>query len=92
MQDISDFDKDTLADYASKKFGVNLDLRKNIENLKKEVTQLQEKAVVKQAESAPPAATHIKNIATGLVFIWTDLLQKHLGPNGMLCDEKGNPV
>lgn len=92
MIDVSDFDKDQLSEYASKEFGVNLDLRKNIENLKKEVTQLQAKVVQKEAEPAKPSATHIKNISTGLVFIWTEMLQNHLGPNGQLCDEEGNPV
>jgi hypothetical protein len=93
MLDISDLDKDQLAEYAKSVFKVDLDLRKSLELLKKEVTKLQER---KQPEAVPtvqlnPKATHIRNNDTGLWFPWTPQLHTYL-KNTTLCDENGQDV
>jgi hypothetical protein len=93
MIDISDLDKDQLAEYAQNVFKVVLDLRKPIETLKKEVAKLQER---KQPEAVPtvqinPKATHIRNNDTGKWFPWTPQLHAYL-KNHTLCDENGQDV
>lgn len=93
--DISDFDKNQLADYAKTEFGVDLDLRKSLDNLKKEVDLLQGKrnspAVVVEEVNAPGKATHLLNRDTGKWFPYTKLLAAYL-PNAVPCDENGQPV
>jgi hypothetical protein len=94
MTDIKDFDKDQLAVFAKDEFYVELDLRKNIGQLRAEVVKLQSKSKVAVAEkpaAIPFQPTHILNRNNGLWFPWTDLLQKHL-TNAIPCDENGNPV
>lgn len=91
--DVSDFDKDQLAEYALNVYKVELDMRKNIVKLKDEVIKLQEKPKV-EVVVAPSKAdvTHIKNQMTGMIFPWSDMLQKHLGANGTVCDADGKEV
>jgi hypothetical protein len=94
MTDISEFDKDQLAEFALSEYKVELDMRKSLDKLKAEVEKLAAKPAVK-AEIAVKdlgGATHIKNIETGNVFPVTPLLIKHLGSNGLLCNDKGNRV
>jgi hypothetical protein len=93
MQDISEFDKDQLAEYAKTVFKVDLDLRKPLDKLKGDVVKLQIKPVLDKAVIQPvnAKATHILNRDTGRWFPWTDLLYKHLS-NAVGCDENGNPV
>lgn len=93
MQDISEFDKDQLAEYAKTVFNTDLDLRKGIDKLKSEVKKLQEKPTAQDTVAAPasPQATHILNRDNGRWFPWTELLYKHL-TNAVPCDENGNPV
>ena len=43
MQDLTDFDKDQLAEYAKSVFNSELDMRKSLDNLKVEVKKLQTK-------------------------------------------------
>lgn len=92
MIDISDFDKDQLAEYAKTVFKVELNLRSSLDKLKAEVIKLQTKPGV-EAVQAPvkQAATHILNRDNGRWFPWTELLYKHL-TNAVACDENGEPV
>ena len=94
MIDITDFDKDQLAEYANNVFQVKLDLRKSRDRLIEEVKALQEKpeSAMAEKENLPPPADFIKNLATGFVFPWTEELQKHLGAGGVACDAEGNQV
>ena len=93
MLDISELDKDALAEYALNVFDVSLDMRKGIDKLKAEVKALQEKPKLEKAEIQPKAnATHIKNMNTGLMFPWTIALSKHLGSSGIDCNADGEPV
>ena len=92
--DISDFDKDQLAEYALTTFNVQLTMTKSLEKLKAEVLLLQ---VQPEAKSDPEPtrnakATHIKNLTTGHVFPWTALLKKHLAEEGAACTEDGELV
>jgi hypothetical protein len=94
MLDISEFDKDQLAEYAKTVFNVELDLRKSLDKLKAEVVKLQEKPKAEPVSAAIPQgskATHILNRDTGRWFPYTELLYKHL-TNAVPCDENGNPV
>jgi len=92
MIDISDFDKDQLAEYAFNTFNVELDMRKGLQKLRDEVKALQDKPkpeLVKKPDN--PKATHILNRDNGRWFEWTELLQQHL-KNAVPCDKDGNPV
>lgn len=99
MVDIDNFDKDQLSEYALSVFKVDLDLRKNLETLKKEVLALQEKSTDKtktkvdadKSAANKVEATHILNRDTGYWFPYTELLAKHF-TNAVPCDENGNPV
>lgn len=92
MIDISDFDKDQLAEYAKTVFKVELNLRSSLDKLKAEVIKLQNKPGVEAVQApAKPAATHILNRDNGRWFPWTELLYKHL-TNAVACDENGEPV
>ena len=92
MQDITDFDKDQLAEYAKSVFNSELDMRKSLDNLKVEVKKLQAKPQPEKVVApSNPKATHILNRDTGLWFPWTELLHKHL-LNAVPCDEDGSPV
>lgn len=92
--DISEFDKDQLADYAKAELGIDLDLRKKIENLRTEVAAQQ--AHVAKRQQAPAAEKKaapkfLLNRDTGMVFKYTDQLRAHL-TNAIACDENGNPA
>lgn len=95
MQNLDDFDKDQLAEYALSVYQVELDMRKSLATLKKEVEALQSKkasvTVLEEAPTAGKKATHLLNRNTGLWFPYTELLAKHL-TNAVPCDEQGNPV
>lgn len=94
MVDISEFDKDQLADYAKTEFGVELDLRRSLDNLKADVTKLQQeqaKPAVK-ADPAPAGDLFIMNIETDLIFPWSELIEKHLGSKGRRVNAAGEPV
>lgn len=90
MMDITEFDKDQLAEYAKNVFSVDLNMRKSLDKLRAEVIVLQTKP---EPEAAPanPAATHILNKDNGRVFPWSEHLQKYL-KNTAGCDENGNIV
>jgi hypothetical protein len=95
MTDIKDLDKDQLAELVMKEFNVELDLRKNLGQLRAEVVKLQSKAKVAVADepaaAAPFKPTHILNRNNGMWFPWTEILYKHL-TNAIPCDENGKPV
>lgn len=99
MVKIDEFDKDQLSEYAQTMFKVDLDLRKNLDTLKKEVLALQKKSAAKtksEADSVTSAvekggATHILNRDTGFWFPYTKLLAQHL-TNAVPCDKDGKPV
>lgn len=91
MVDVSEFDKDQLAEYALTTFNVELDMRKGIEKLRGDVIKLQQKPKDKPVPQPPAQATHILNRDTGMVFPYTELLWKHLS-NRAYCDEAGNEV
>lgn len=91
MLDISSLDKDGLADYARTVFKTELDMRKNLESLRKDVKAMQDKPA--KADELPlKKASHIKNKANGRVFPYTQLLIAHLGDNAIPCDENGEPA
>lgn len=90
MVNISELDKDQLAEHAKTNFNIELDLRKNISKLVDEVTKLQAKPVVADA-IVTKRASHILNRDTGMHFPWTELLHQHL-KNAVPCDEEGTPV
>jgi hypothetical protein len=91
--DISDFDKDQLAAYAKKEFKTNLDMRKGLEKLREQVKLLQVNPNIAPAY-VPTVSdpTHILNVRTGLVFLWTPLGEKFLGADGARCNEAGERV
>jgi hypothetical protein len=94
MTDIKDFDKDQLAAFAMNEFTIELDLRKNIGQLRAEVVKLQSKpkvAVDEKSATTPSQPTHILNRNNGMWFPWTEILYKHL-TNAVACDENGKPV
>lgn len=92
MMNVSELDKDTLAEYARNTFKVDLDMRKNLEKLRAEVTLLQTKPVKTEPEfERNPKATHILNLDTKLFFPWTKELKKAL-ENAVDCDVNGTPV
>lgn len=95
MTEIKDLDKDQLAEFAMNEFKVELDLRKNLGQLRAEVVKLQSKtkvAVVEKSDIATPLqSTHILNRNNGMWFPWTELLHRHL-TNAVPCDENGKPV
>jgi hypothetical protein len=93
MIDISDLDKDQLAEYAQSVYKVVLDMRKPLESLRKEVTKLQEKGktVAPPVLKVNPKATHIRNNDNNRWFPWTPELQVYL-KNFTLCDENGQDV
>lgn len=92
MVNIDDFDKDQLAEYAKNVFGIELDLTRRLDFLKKDVQKLQEKPKAEViAAPVDPKATHILNRNNGAWFPWTELLAAHL-TNAVPCDEDGNPV
>ena len=87
--DMSALNKDELADYAREAFGVEIDMRKNLDTMRKDIKALQDKP--KQEDMLPlKKATHILNKANGRVFPYTQLLMMHLGENAIPCDESGN--
>jgi len=94
MVDISEFDKDQLADYAKTEFGVELDLRRSLDNLKADVTKLQQEQAkpVAKADPAPAGDLYIMNIETDLIFPWSELIEKHLGSKGRRVNAAGEPV
>lgn len=92
MIDITDFDKDQLAEYAKNVFNVDLDLTRRLDFLKKDVLKMQEKPKAEVAVVPEnPKATHILNRDTMRWYPWTALLAAHLR-NAVPCDEDGNPV
>jgi hypothetical protein len=93
MIDISDLDKDALAEYTKNVFKTVLDMRKPLETLRKEVAKLQakDKGVPPPVLKLNPNATHIRNNDTGKWFPWTADLQVYL-KNATLCDENGQDV
>jgi hypothetical protein len=92
MADISEFDKDQLAEYALSVYGKELDLRKSLDKLKAEVLTFSVTAKPKiETVQENPKATHILNRDTGMYFPMTDLLRQHL-KNAVPCDKDGNPV
>ena len=92
MLDISDYDKDQLAEYAKKEFGVDLDMRKKLENLKADVVKMQQKPLAPVEETQKVSASHIKNKDTNLIFPYNKQIAEHLGERGMLCNESGEPA
>ena len=91
MIDVSEFDKDQLAEYAKNVFSVDLDMRKGIDKLRSEVKALQSKPEKAKEKPKNPNATHIRNNETGTIFPYTALLKGYL-PNATDCDENGNSV
>ena len=89
--DITDFDKDQLAELARSTFATELDMRKSLENLKAEVTKLMANKPELKANVSVKKATHLLNRNTGIHFPYTDLLAEHL-TNAVACDEHGEPV
>ena len=87
MTEVAEMTKDELAEYAKTTFKKEIDMRKSLENLRAEVSKMTEQST---AENVETAKTHIKNTKTGLVFLWTQALQDHLGNDGKLCNSDGN--
>jgi hypothetical protein len=76
--------KDELAEHA-KGIGIDLDMRKSLENLRKEVSEI--KVQPELVPVAPESKGFLLNKATGLWFPWS----KPLADRGDLipCDENG---
>ena len=92
MLDVSELDKDGLAEYAKATFSADLDMRKGLEKLRAEVVAMQLRPVASDVEDTHnPKATHIKNLDTGFFFPWTKELKKGL-LNAVDCDSFGEPV
>lgn len=83
-KDISDMNKDELDEYA-KGIGIDLDMRKTLDNLKKEVAGA--KVHPELISIAPVSKGYLLNKSTGLWFPWTKMLEARgdLVP----CDENG---
>ena len=94
--DISEFDKDQLAEYAKAEFGVDLELRRSVDTLKAEVIKLQQQQAKVQpavkAEPVPESELFLMNIETDLIFPWSELIEKHLGSKGRRVNAAGEPV
>lgn len=92
MIDITDFNKDQLAEYAKNTFKTDLDLTKPLNKLIAEVKKMQASPKDDKPKAPEnPKATHILNRNTGVWFSWTPELAKYL-TNAVPCDENGNPV
>ena len=94
--------KDELEAQAKALFGVDLDKRKKLDELKNEFRALIEGADKDgDASNAVPAedadlpekkaGSHVKN-KKGVVFPYHPLLKKRLGDDLTLCDKDGTPV
>ncbi len=92
MADISTMTKDQLAVFAKDSFNVELDLRKNIDALRTEVTKLEKTGAPKAATpAAKKTPTHLLNRNNNRVLPYTAALEKYL-TNAIPCDENGKPV
>lgn len=103
---ISEMSKDELKEYAASGVdfsAIELDMRKSIDTLRADIqkvydtthpetTVAKEGELFTKGEQVPILATHIKNKATGRIFVKTELLVKHLGDNGIVCDVNGSPA
>lgn len=90
MADVSLMNKDELRDYAKQTFGVNLDMRKSVENLQDYVKKMKPKGAVEPDKPKVVKPQYLKNPATGFFWPWTKILEERgdLVP----CDENGNDV
>jgi hypothetical protein len=103
---INEMSKDELKVYAASGVdfsAIELDMRKSIDTLRAdmqkvydtthpETTVAVEGELFTKNEQVPILATHIQNKANGRIFVKTDLLVKHLGVDGIVCDKHGNPA
>lgn len=88
---VSEMNKQELRDHAKQVFGVDLDMRKSVENLQEEVGKLKPKQATVKVESVPkPKATHLKNPTTGLFWPWHPLLAEKGGL--VPCDKDGHVI
>ncbi len=100
MPNINEMSKDELKVYAESGAdfpAISLDMRKSIDTLRAEVqaalpVPAMEGELFTKNETVPALATHIRNKANGRIFVKTDLLVKHLGDIGVICDKDGNPA
>lgn len=86
--------KDELKALAMDKYGVKLDMRKGIDDLRAEVEALDaspEGLDSLEPEIVAPEATHVFNRANGRVFVRTVALENHL-KDFFYCDKDGKPV
>ena len=88
MADIELMNKDELREYAKKEFGVTLDMRKSIETLKEELSNVKPVTLTKAVK--PKQVEYLKNPVTGLWWPYSALLEQRgdLTP----CDENGNDL
>lgn len=86
-----EMNKDELKAFALDGYGVKLDMRKSVEDLRQEVAALVDPPVEEEPKHEEPRATHIKNRENGLIFLRTPALENHL-KSFFLCDKDGKPV
>lgn len=88
---INELDKDQLAAYAKTEFKVNLDMRKRLADLQKQVEKLNErKPNVVTQQPAKPKPEFLRNTQTGIHFLYTEAIEKYLGDLAVPCDADGN--
>lgn len=90
---IEEMNKDELEAYAREKFGKELDKRKNLDNLLKEVKKLEDGAGEQERgkkEKQEAVARYLKHPENGTVWESTELLRAR--GDMIPCDENGNPV
>jgi len=101
---INEMSKDELKEYAVSGIdfsAIELDMRKNIDTLRTDIQKIYDTThpetlvavegdLFTKNKQVPILATHIKNKANGRIFDKTELLVKHLGDNGVVCDANGN--
>ncbi len=87
MPEINEMGKDDLEKYAKEKFGVDIDKRKKIADLRKQVTDLAGDDGVAQEEEKEAAPMFLRNKLSGRVYPATPFLLKYeeMEP----CDENG---
>ena len=90
---IEEMNKDELEAYSKNKFGKELDKRKSLDNLLKEVKKLEDRSDAPESskkENQQFVANYLKHPENGTVWESTELLRAR--GDMIPCDENGNPV
>lgn len=90
---LEEMTKDELELYTREKFGKELDKRKSLDNLLKEIKKLEDELDNPESgkkEDQQVAADYLKHPENGTVWESTELLRKR--GDMIPCDKNGNPV